>query len=372
MSLGGSFGIGFGLSITSSIWASGSNNNIRVAIVGLYGKGKTHIEDFSAHKGARIVALCDVDRNLLDAEAENLRKAGIPIAAYTDYRKLLENPDIDAVVLAVPHHWHVLMTVWACQAGKNVYVEKPATHNIWEGRQLIAAAKRYGRIVQCGMQRRSDAGWAEALAWINAGNLGKVLFSHGLCYKLRPSIGKTSGSQPIPDGVDYDLWCGPREVVPLRRRNLHYDWHNFWDYGNGEVGNQGVHQMDVAAWASGAVKLPSGVLSVGGRLGYDDDGQTPNTQYVVLDYKPVPIIFEVMGLPFRKGTEAEPIYKNTRVGNIIHCEGGWLSEGTVFDNKGKRFRHFVAGALAPTAAPTPRTGWRRSAPDRGAGGRRPD
>jgi len=182
-------------------------------------------------------------------------------------RKLLDDKNIDAISTATPNHWHALISVWACQAGKDVYVEKPVSHNVWEGRKIVEAARKYNRIVQTGTQSRSSAALREAIAWVQAGNIGKIKIARGLCYKPRPSIGKVDGPQPVPESINYDLWCGPAPKTPLMRTKLHYDWHWVWATGSGDIGNQGIHQMDICRWATGKAELSPRIVSVGGRLG---------------------------------------------------------------------------------------------------------
>src|SRR6266511_698526 len=287
------------LSLPARFWAQvpGANDDLRVAVIGFNGQGKSHIHSLTGIKGVRIVALCDVDRTVLEREAKELEKEGKPIQTYTDVRKLLESKSIDAISTATPNHWHALISVWACQAGKDVYVEKPVSHNVWEGRKIVEAARKYKKIVQTGTQSRSSHAIKEAIEWVNAGNLGKITAARGLCYKPRVSIGKVDGPQPVPAGVDYDLWCGLAPTDPIRRKRFHYDWHWFWNYGCGDLGNQGIHQMDIARWFLGVNELSPRIVSLGGRLGYDDDGETANTQVIYHDYAKAPLIFEVRGLP---------------------------------------------------------------------------
>jgi predicted dehydrogenase len=355
------------VAVTAAAWSSrswgqvaGANGDVRVAVVGLNGRGKNHLASLRALPGVRVVALCDADTEVLEKAAAAL---GGGVMTYTDIRELLSSPKIDAITIATPNHWHSLMGIWACQAGKDVYVEKPISHNVWEGRQLVAAAQKYGRVVQAGVQIRSGEGLQEAVQWVHSGNLGKITAARGFCYKRRPSIGKTSGPQPVPATVNYDLWTGPAPLGPLRRAKLHYDWH--WQYptGNGDVGNQGIHQMDVARWFLGEPGLPRHTLSVGGRLGYEDDGETPNTQVIIHDYATAPLIFEVRGLPAKPDTVTakisglDPIeaagaaagtmdkYRGINIGNVIDCEGGYLVTGTYFtaqayDRDGRLLREF--------------------------------
>src|SRR5437867_3953402 len=334
-------------------WASakGANDAIRVAVVGFGGRGAEHIREMRglANKNVRIAALCDVDSKILNAGVESFAKRNEKVERYTDIRRLLENRDVDAITIATPNHWHSLATIWAVQAGKDVYVEKPVSHNVWEGRKTVEAARKYGKIVQTGTQSRSSNGIKQAIEWVRAGNLGKINIARGLCYKRRPSIGKTVGPQPVPDYIDYDLWCGPAPLAPPRRNGpkngpIHYDWHWFWDYGCGDLGNQGIHQMDIARWFSGEDALSPRVLSVGGRLGYVDDAETPNTQIVFHDYAKAPLIFEVRGLPEKTGASNMDKFPAKNGGSVcvnIHCEGGLVhvpnyNSATAYDNDGKK------------------------------------
>jgi len=238
-----------------------------------------------------------------------------------------------------------LGAIWAIQAGKDVYLEKPVCHNVWEGRQIVVAARKHGRIVQTGTQSRSSNGIAEGIAFLREGHIGKLLRVRGLCYKRRASIGKVDGPQPIPPSVDYDLWCGPAPKDPLMRKQLHYDWHWVWPTGNGDLGNQGIHEMDVARWIAGVNELSPRILSVGGRLGYEDDGTTPNTLVVLHDYQPVPLFFEVRGLPEKKGVETMDKYRGAGVGVVAQYEHGYVvapdySNAAVFDNEDKLVRKY--------------------------------
>ena len=326
----------------------GANGDIRVAVVGLNGRGRSHLSSLREVRGVRVVALCDADSAVLERAKANFGKDAAGIKTYVDLRELLAAPGIDAVSIATPNHLHALQAIWACEAGKDVYVEKPVSHNVWEGRQLVSAAAKYQRVVQCGTQIRSGEGLQEAVAWVKAGHLGKITAARGFCYKRRDSIGKVDGPQPIPASVNYDLWCGPAPMGELRRKRLHYDWHWVHVTGNGDVGNQGIHQMDVARWFLGEAGLPRRTLSVGGRLGYIDDGDTPNTQVVIHDYASAPLIFEVRGLPIKPGatgTNAMDKYRGVSVGNVIDCEGGSVVTSnyftaTAYDKAGKVVKEF--------------------------------
>ncbi|HEY0776697.1 MAG TPA: Gfo/Idh/MocA family oxidoreductase [Gemmatirosa sp.] len=357
-----------GATLPARAWASvlGANGDVRVAVIGLNGRGQNHLASLAAIPGVRVAALCDVDTAVLDRTTAALAGRGVTtrVKTYVDLRDLLADPDVDAVTIATPNHWHSLGAIWAMQAGKDVYVEKPVSHDVWEGRQLVAAAAKYGRVVQAGMQIRSGEGLREAVEWVRAGNLGRITAARGFCYKRRDSIGRCGGPQPVPSTIDYDLWSGPAPLVPPHRntRNgtVHYDWHWFWRYGNGDVGNQGIHQMDVARWFLGEPALPRHTLSVGGRLGYIDDGETPNTQVVVHDYATAPLIFEVRGLPARAGltnAAADPrlvqaggtgmdAYRGVSIGNVIDCEGGSVVVPTyttaqAVDRAGRVVREFA-------------------------------
>ncbi len=324
----------------------GANDDIRLAVVGTGGQGSNHMDYFNKLPGVRVVAICDVDKSHLDSSASKFeKKYGQKLTTYADVRRLLEDKSIDAITSATPNHWHSLVTVWACQAGKDVYIEKPVSHEIWEGRKMVEAARKYNRIVQAGTQRRSSEAYRNAFEYINQGNIGKILWVRGLCYKVRNSIGKVSGPQPIPQSCDYNLWCGPADREPLMRKSLHYDWHWVWNTGCGDIGNQGAHEMDEARWALGQKGLPQRVISIGGRFGYDDDGETANTQIVFFDYKPAPLIFEVHGLPRKKGINARDIYRGIDIGFVVQCEDGYFAAGTaggwIYDNNGERIKQFA-------------------------------
>jgi predicted dehydrogenase len=333
---------------SANVRVRGANEDIRVAVAGFGGRGKSHISGFRELKGVRVVALCDADQNVLDKGVKEFKDRGEDIQGYTDIRKLLENPNIDAVGFATPNHWHALGAIWAAQAGKDSYVEKPLSHNVWEGRQTVEAARKYTRIIQTGSQCRSSRGLQEAIAWIQAGNLGKILRARGLCYKRRASIGKADKPLEIPSSIDYDLWCGPAPKEPMMRKRLHYDWHWVWPTGNGDLGNQGVHQVDIARWVLGESALAPVTLSIGGRLGYEDDGTTPNTQIVYHGYAKAPLLFEVRGLPISNSNEKMDNYRGAGVGVVIDCEGGYVvnpsyTRAIAYDKDGKEVKRWDGG-----------------------------
>ena len=345
------------LTLASGAWSRirGANDDIRVGIVGVRKKGKEHIQDFRRLSGVRVVAICDADTQWLDIEVKKLKDRNLTVETYVDYRKMLENKNIDAVVLCVPDHWHALMTIWACQAGKDVYCEKPASHNIWEGRKMVEAARKYKRIVQIGSQDRSDVGLIPLAEHIKQGGLGKVQRIHAITYNARLSIGKVNGPQPIPATCDYNLFQGPAPLTPLMRTNLHYDWHWCWPTGTGEMGNLGGHVLDDCRWTTGVTKMAPRVMSVGGRFGYDDDGQTPNTIISLFNYDAFPIIYEIRALPRVRSEKVDVYqgitsrgmdrYRGINFGMVIQCEHGYFSGGRgggwTYDNNGKKIKQFA-------------------------------
>ncbi|NOY60136.1 MAG: Gfo/Idh/MocA family oxidoreductase [Calditrichaeota bacterium] len=322
----------------------GANDEIRVAVVGFHGKGAQHIRVFGEIPNVRVAALCDVDEDVLQGQVQKFKDRGEKVATFRDVRKLLEQKDIDAIVIATPSHWHSLIGIWACQAGKDVYVEKPVSHSIWEGRKLVQAARKYNRIVQAGTQNRSDVGFRAAIEYLQEGHLGKILWAHGLWFKRRGSIGKVPGPIHVPPQIDYDLWTGPAPLEPLRRKRLHYDWHWHWTTGNGDMGNLGVHQIDDCRFALDYKDYPKHVISLGGRFGFVDDGETPNTQLSIFDYKPAPVIIEIRTLPMKKGIRAMNNLRGVRAGNIIQCEDGYFAGGRgggwAYDNNRKKIKQF--------------------------------
>jgi predicted dehydrogenase len=355
--LGSSLGVGAAATLGAG-WTRQSFaaevSDIRVAQIGFHGQGNSHISALTKNKV--LVALCDVDERVLNDKAEELKSDGVKVDKYTDFRKLLERKDIDAVSIATPNHTHALITVLAAQAGKDVYVEKPTSHNIWESRQMVAAAEKYGRIIQCGTQSRSSKSLQEAVAWLREGHLGAIKYALGTCYKRRPSIGKSDKPLQFPSDINRDLWVGPAKDEDIFRpaknsggkRAPHYDWH--WDFntGGGDLGNQGIHQMDIARWFLGEPALAPRVLSIGGRVGYEDAGNTANTQIVFHDYEKAPLIFEVRGLPKGKGENDMDKFRDSDIGVIVQCEKGHLlvpsySKAIAFDSDGEKIKEFEGG-----------------------------
>ena len=316
----------------------GANGDIRVAVVGINGRGGSHIGAFRDMQGVRVVALCDVDKKVLASRAKSFTDKNQNVDTYVDIRKLLENKDIDAISIATTNHWHSLATIWACQAGKDVYVEKPCSHNVFEGRKCVEAAEKYKRIVQHGTQSRSEGSWAKQVAAIASGKYGKLLVSKAWASKNgqgRWSIGFKEAKEP-PEYLDFNIWLGPAPLQPYHENIVHYNWHWFWDFGNGEIGNQGVHQMDIARWAIPGGTLPKSVISMGGRWvnstpghpEFTDQAQTPNCQLTVMDFGGPLLVFEVIGLVDRVGVDGKKY--PPKVSNEFFLEGGVIRGGKFY------------------------------------------
>ena len=327
-----SMAAGVGLALASPFSkARGANDEIRIAVIGINGRGGSHISAFEAMDGVQVAAFCDVDRKVLENKAAAFEtKYGHKVDTYVDIRHLLEDRNIDAISIATPNHWHSLGTIWACQAGKDVYVEKPCSHNIFEGRKCVEAARRYKRIVQHGTQSRSSKGWARQVAAIASVKYGNLLVSKGAASKNgsgRWSIGFKPIQEP-PENLDYNLWLGPAQEQAYHENLVHYNWHWFWEFGNGEIGNQGVHQMDIARWAIPGSTLPKSVISMGGRWvnsaeghpPFTDQAQTPNCQLTIMDFGGPLLVFEVIGLVDREGADGKKYPSN--VGNEFYLEEG--------------------------------------------------
>lgn len=336
--------------------SGGPNEAVRVAVIGLGatnavggvgGRGHQLIGRLREISGARIVALCDADQAHLDREVQAVPDREGKVAAYTDFRRILDDKNIDAVVIALPNHWHALATIWACEAGKDVYVEKPFSYNIWEGQQMVAAARKYGRMVQVGTQNRSSTLLRRVFDRLKGGELGAIRFAHALVYRARDGIGSVDAPTSPPSTLDYDLWCGPAPNKPLMRKQLHYDWHWFWDTGNGEIGNNGIHVIDVCRWALGQNQPPPRAMSIGGRFGFQDCGETANTQVALLDYRPAPLICEIRNVSSAKGADPMGRFRGQNKGVLIDCEEGYFagdaSGGAIFDRQGKKIQDIGDG-----------------------------
>jgi predicted dehydrogenase len=341
----------------ASIVERGPNEKLRFAVCGVHGQGSEHIKNLlnSMNKGdADIVAICDVDEHVGQAKCDDVAKStGNRPKFYQDVRKLLEDKDIDCVSAAVPNHWHALLAIWAMQAGKDVYTEKPAAYNMFECQRMVETARAHKRICQIGTQSRSMPGTIDAIQFIRDGKVGEVNLARGICFKERMSIGP-AGEYPVPANIDYDLWRGPAPMAqtsPYRGKmvrgkpdSVHYDWHWNWLFGNGDLGNQGIHEMDVAAWGLGVTELAKGVIAYGGRFGYTDAGETPNTEVAVLDFGPKTLVFEMHGLtytPFKK-------LKGVDIGIVFEGSEGYVAltsytGGSAFDKDGKQIQRFSGG-----------------------------
>ena len=311
--------------------SGGANDKLKFAVVGVGGRGKSHIAGLLKDGGVVITHIVDVDRAIGEKTVEDVaRKQGARPEFVVDFRDVLDPDLIDGVAVATPNHVHALQATEALDAGLHVYVEKPVSHNVWEGRQIVNAAAKSGKICQCGTQSRSYQSLMDARDYVQGGELGAIRHAIGLCYKARMPIGLLEEPLEIPEEIDYERWSGPAAKEDLYRPKVHYDWH--WDFntGNGDMGNQGIHQMDIARWMLGETKLSPMVRSIGGRLGYEDAGDTPNTQTVIHGYD-APLIFETRGLPksdairpkWGNGPDMDE-YRGARMGVVVQCERGHL------------------------------------------------
>jgi predicted dehydrogenase len=325
----GATGASLGLSaFTSKSYARilGANDRINVAIIGLRGRGKDLMNAFTdlSDQGVEVKAVCDVDTQFFDESVQRVadRQNGRKPETYQDMRKMFEDRHIDAVAVATPNHWHALATIWACQAGKHVYVEKPISHNIWEGRKMVEAARKYNRMVQVGCQNRSIGNVMEAIAFMHGGGIGDVFMARGTCFKPRDSFGISVDSDP-PSSLDYDMWLGPAAYRPYNEKRGHYNWHWHWNTGNGDTGNQGPHQFDIARWGLNKEVHPVKVQSMGGIFGISPmecSQETPNTQTSIFEYEDGKILeFETRG----RFTNAESSAA-IRIGNLFYGTEGWL------------------------------------------------
>ncbi len=294
------------------------NSRVRMAVFGVHGRGRDHISGFEHVPDVEVTMLCDPDAEVLAKRASSFEgRYGRKVATHQDLRKALERSDIDAVSIATPNHWHSLAAIWACQAGKDVYVEKPGSHNVYEGRQMVEAARKYNRIVQHGVQLRSSEALQEAVELLRSGAIGNVYMARGLVFRRRPSIGHTEAG-PAPASLDWNLWQGPAQERPFSRRFVHYNWHWHWDYGNGDVGNQGIHETDMCMWGLG-VGLPARISAAGGKFLFDDDKETPEILSVSYGYpsQKKMIQFEVR----HWNTNPED---GVEVGNIFYGSEGYM------------------------------------------------
>ena len=323
------------------------NDRVRVACVGVRSQGRAHISHYAQMPNVEIAAVCDVDESILNARLTDIEKLGHKRPdGYTDFRKVLEDKSIDAVSIATPNHHHTLQTIWACQAGKDVYVEKPCSHDMFEARQVATVMEKYGRIVQHGTNSRSGIA-REAIQKIQEGLIGDVYMARGLCFKWRDTIGRAPVS-PVPPGVHYDLWLGPAPLHAFTKNRFHYTWHWFWDYGNGDIGNQGIHQMDVARWALG-VKYPAKVSAIGGHVMFDDDQETPNLLTATFEFdeggRKRILVFEVRHwMTNHEAGMGENGSSPNTVGTIIYGPKGYVA---IWDEDNGRYTSFLGKEQQP-------------------------
>lgn len=338
---------------------AGANDDIRLGVIGLGVRGNQLIEGFTKVKGVRIAGLCDPDASRLAKVKDQFPAA----QAVDDMRRLFDSSEIDAVLIATPNRWHSLAGIWAMRAGKDVYVEKPSSYSIWEGRKLVEASRKYDRIAQGGTQQRSDPMQVEVKEFLDSGVLGKVQFVRLNRFGVRQSIGKRESPLPIPEDVNYELWLGPGEDRPIYRENLQYDWHWDWNMGSGELGNWGPHVLDDCRHIAfrDRVTLPKRVVAGGGRFVWNDAGTTPNTHFVYYETDEIPVVMAVHNLPRHKGAERGDIYEKVKPipgnpdGNryqqreaqpflVIHCENGYYcgsrGRGAAFSKEGKLLKAF--------------------------------
>ena len=295
------------------------SDRVRVAVLGVNGRGREHLESLMKLDSVELAVLCDPDLEVANKRAAEFEKTySKKVEVVQDLRRVFERKDIDAVTVATPNHWHALATIWACQAGKDVYVEKPGSHNLFEGRKMIEAAHKYGRIVQHGVQLRSSDAVQEAIGHLRKGTIGNVYMARGLVFRWRPSIGH-KGIETPPATLDHNLWTGPAELEPFSKRYIHYNWHWTWNYGNGDVGNQGIHETDLCMWGLGVDSLPSKITAMGGKFLFDDDKQTPETLTTLFHYPQQKKLIQFEVRPWCTNLE-----DGAGVGNIFYGSEGYM------------------------------------------------
>ena len=333
-------GLGTVLAAPSLVSAVDRNDTVRLAVIGVRGRGGNHVKGFPQVKGTEIAALCDVDAGALGQRAEQLKEyQKTAPTKVEDLRTLLDDKSIDAVVIATPDHWHGPATIWACQAGKDVYVEKPCAHNLREGQLMVEMARKHQRVVQHGTQSRSAVHVQDAVEFLQSGGIGRILQAKAINAQRRGNIGHKADA-PTPAGVNYDLWLGPAPERPFNPNRFHYNWHWFWDYGTGDMGNDGVHQLDIAHWALGEPGLPNALSCGGGKYYFDDDQETPDTQTVVFEYDDKTLIFEMrLWTPYPEHTMDN--------GNVFYGEDGYM-----ILHRSKRWEvYFKGGEKGPSSQP---------------------
>jgi predicted dehydrogenase len=327
------------------------NDRLRVAVIGVNGQGGAHIGEWLAHPDCDLVAVCDCDPAAYAKHGKRFETLSRPPEYVKDVRRLLERKDIDAVSIATPNHSHALFAVWAMAAGKDVYVEKPCSHNVSEGRIMTEWARRLGRMVQMGVQSRSMTGMRQAVEFVKGGGIGEVKTAHAVCFRRRDSIGLVDTPAPVPAGMDFDLWCGPAPLVVPTRKRLHYDWHWNRVTGNGDLGNQNPHELDKARWVLGKQELPRRVVSLGGRLGYVDNGDVANSQVTIYQWDDCVLISDVRGLPIKPAVDfglakGGPFNGacNIWYGSEGYCVGPNYTSGVAFDYDGRELGKWSGGS----------------------------
>ena len=308
---------------TRALPVVGANDIVNLAVIGVGGRGRGHLRYFAGVPGTRLAAVCDVNQEARERASAIVRQVqGHAPKEYSDMRKLFEDAQVQAVSVATPNHWHALTTIWACQAGKDVYVEKPASHNPFEGEQMVKAARKYRRMVQVGSQSRTIGHKRVAMQMLREGVIGQVYMARGLCFRRRKSIGHTP-VEPVPPGLDWDIFLGPAPMRPYTKNRFAYNWHWFWDTGNGDIGNQGVHEMDICRWGLGEYARPRSVSSSGGKFVWKDDQETPNTQQAHFLFERSEIVFDVRNLSSPNEGGAA-IQGTNYVGNIFFGDQGYM------------------------------------------------
>lgn len=320
-----------------------ANDEIHLGIIGCGGRGGEHMRVFGDMQGVKIVGLCDPDSKRVAAAAKNFPDAD----TYSDLRQMLDNKSINAVVIAACNHWHCLAAIWAMQAGKDVYVEKPLSHSQWEGQQTVAAARKYKRVCQVGTQQRSDPMQAEIKKFLHEDKaLGELVSARVNRYGIRGSIGKRDKPLQIDPSIAYDLWLGPARNEPIYREKLQYDWHWDWNTGSGEMGNWGVHVLDDVRnnVFQDKVTLPKRIFGGGGRVVWNDAGETPNVHFVYFDTGSIPVVIGLSNLPAAPGAKKPPQRPGPESGYVVYCEGGRFEgqrgRAVAFDKDGKEIRKF--------------------------------
>ena len=325
------------------------NEKVRVAVIGVNGQGGAHLSEWLRNPGVELVAVCDCDPAAYGRREGQFKDLKTKPRFVQDVRKLFDDKSIDAVSIATPNHWHALMAVWAMQSGKDVYVEKPCSHTVHEGRVMTQWARRLGRMCQMGVQSRSMSGMRETLDFVHSGKLGQITAARAICYRRRDSIGLTAAEAPIPAGLDFDLWCGPAPLVVPKRKRLHYDWHWFYATGGGDITNQNPHELDKARWGLGKQELPKRVVSLGGRLGYVDDAEVANCQVTVYEWDDALLISDVRGLPLKSPINFGLNHKgfngafNVWYGTEGYALGLGYTAGVAFDYAGKELGKWSGG-----------------------------